>query len=69
MLVFSSSPKRAKKANDSMTHAQKMKAIIENAKSNTEATVWLDRFRSIREAEGPQRLPSVRPSHNTPKKR
>lgn len=52
-----------------MTHAQKMKAIIENAKNNTQATVWLDRFRSIREAEGPQRLPSVRPSHDTPKKR
>jgi len=52
-----------------MTHAQKMKAVIEHATRNKEATVWLDRFRDIREIEGPQRIPSVRPSHDTPKKR
>jgi hypothetical protein len=42
-----------------MSHAQKMKAVIENATRNTQATVWLDRFRSIREVEGPQRIPSA----------
>jgi hypothetical protein len=52
-----------------MTHAEKMKTVIENATRRTDATVWLDRFRSIREVEGPQRIPSVRPSHDTPKKR
>jgi hypothetical protein len=52
-----------------MTQAQKVKAVIENATRNSEATVWLDRFRDIREAEGPQRIASVRPSHDTPKKR
>jgi len=51
-----------------MTHAEKMKAVIESAiKSN--ATAWLDRFRQIREVVGPQRLPSARPTHETPKKR
>ena len=52
-----------------MTHAQKMKSVIENATRNTKATTFLDKFRNIREIEGPQRIPSVRPSHDTPKKR
>jgi hypothetical protein len=59
----------AKKVESEMTHAQKMKAVIESATNNPNATIWLDRFRQIREAEGPQRIPSVRPSHETPKKR
>jgi hypothetical protein len=52
-----------------MTHAQKMKTVIENSTKNTQMTIWLDRFRTIREVQGPQRISSVRPSHETPKKR
>jgi hypothetical protein len=39
-----------RKANEEMS-PQKMKAVIENATRNTQATVWLDRFRSIRESK------------------
>jgi hypothetical protein len=51
-----------------MTHAQKMRAVIESA-PRTGATMWLDRFRNIREVQGPQRISSARPSHETPRKR
>jgi hypothetical protein len=33
-------------------------AVIESATNNPNATIWLDRFRQIREAEGPQRIAS-----------
>ena len=52
-----------------MTNADKMRAVIESATNKPNATTWLDRFRHIREAEGPQRIPSVRPSHETPKQK
>jgi hypothetical protein len=52
-----------------MTNADKMRAVIASATNKPNATTWLDRFRHIREAEGPQRIPSVRPSHETPKQK
>jgi hypothetical protein len=52
-----------------MTHAKKMKAVLESAQNKQNATVWLDRFQQIRNTEGPQRIPSARPSRETPKQR